>query len=344
MATGSEASKPQNMINNSLALPDSTNAIYSPSYLVMSLHIAILDTDVPVPAVYSARGLYSSQFRHLLQSAAARLSDAGHKISIYTTAYDVLGGSLPPLASLRTTRRGEASSNENESQNPLAQPVDGILITGAAAGAYDTAIYPWIKPLESYIQTVYHQFPHVKWFGSCFGHQIIAQALLSTSAPHCPPGPAVKVEISPNGHEMGLVPIALSPTFMSSFPGLGEKLAGPQKQMRLQMIHGDWVVPATGAATPDAELPTGWVNIGSTEKCPIQGLYYPGRTLTYQGHFEFDAFVNRETCLAFGRRLGWSEEVTGRYVGLIEGEGEEDDSKVAAEVVMMFFVGLDEKA
>jgi GMP synthase-like glutamine amidotransferase len=151
----------------------------------------------------------------------------------------------------------------------------------------------------------------------------------------------MKVEISPNGHEMGLVSIALSPTFTSSFPGLGVKLPGSQKQMRLQMIHGDWVIPGTGAAIPDAELPAGWVNVGSTEKCPIQGLYYPGRTLTYQGHFEFDVFVNRETCLAFGRRLGWSEEVTGRYVGLIEGEGEDDDAKVAAEVVMMFFAGLD---
>ncbi|KAE8163562.1 class I glutamine amidotransferase-like protein [Aspergillus tamarii] len=304
----------------------------------MSFHIAVLDTDVPVPAVYSARGLYSSQFRHLLQSAAARLSEAGRKISIFTSAYDVVGGSFPPLESLRTTKRSEACSNENGTPNPLAQPIDGILITGAAAGAYDTSIYPWIKPLESWIQKVYTQYPHVKFFGSCFGHQIIAQALLSTSAPQCAPGPAMKVELCPDGRETGLVPIDLTPEFVASFPEVVERLPGARKQMRLQMIHGDWVVPVAG---PNAELPAGWVNVGSTALCPVQGLYCPGRVLTYQGHFEFDVFVNRETCLAFGRRLKWSEEETAHYVGLIEG-GEDDDSKVAAEVVATFFCGLNE--
>ncbi|KAB8262631.1 class I glutamine amidotransferase-like protein [Aspergillus pseudonomiae] len=302
----------------------------------MSVHIAVLDTDVPAPAVYTARGLYSSQFRDLLQSAAARLSEAGRKITIFTSAYDVVGGTFPPLESLRTTKRPENHDNEVQTSNPLAQPIDGILITGAAAGAYDTAIHPWIKPLESWIQTVYTQYPHVKFFGSCFGHQIIAQALLSASAPQYTPGPAMKVELCPDGRETGLVAIDLSPEFAASFPEAVKKLPGAQKQMRLQEIHGDWVVPVAG---PTAELPAGWVNVGSTEMCPVQGLYYPGRVLTYQGHFEFDVFVNRETCLAFGRRLKWSEEETAHYVGLIEGKGE-DDSKVAAEVVAMFFGGL----
>ncbi|GMG22750.1 class I glutamine amidotransferase-like protein [Aspergillus flavus] len=304
----------------------------------MSFHIAVLDADVPVPAVYNARGLYSSQFRHLLQSAAARLSEAGHKITIHTSAYDVVGGTFPPLESLRTTKRPETRSNETSTStsNPLAQPIDGILITGAAAGAYDT--YPWIKPLETWIQRVYTQYPHVKFFGSCFGHQIIAQALLSTSAPQCAPGPAMKVELCPDGRETGLVPIDLSPEFVAAFPEALEKLPGAGRQMRLQMIHGDWVVPVAG---PKKELPAGWVNVGSTELCPVQGLYCPGRVLTYQGHFEFDVFVNRETCLAFGRRLKWSEEETAHFVELIE-VGEDDDSKVAAEVVAMFFCGLNE--
>ncbi|KAE8351306.1 class I glutamine amidotransferase-like protein [Aspergillus coremiiformis] len=280
-------------------------------------------------AVYRARGLYSSQFRHLLQSAATRLSHGEHKLTIFTSAYDIVGGSFPPLESLRTAPCPEPSSNSTGTPHPLSQPIDGILVTGAAPGVYDTDTEPWIKPLESYIQTVYTHYPYVKFFGSCFGHQILAQALLSS---------AVKVEVCPHGREMGLVPVSLCPEFIASFPGLEEKLPGTQKQMRLQMIHGDWVVPASG---PDVELPDGWLNVGSTELCPIQGLLFPGRVLTYQGHFEFDVFINRETCLAFGRRLGWDREVVERFLGLIEREGEEDDSGVAAEVVVRFFAGLD---
>ncbi|KAE8373328.1 class I glutamine amidotransferase-like protein [Aspergillus bertholletiae] len=304
----------------------------------MSFHIAVLDADVPVPAVYKARGLGSTQFRSLLQAAAARLSEAGRRITIFTSAYDVVGGAFPPLESLRTTKRPETSGDEEEISNPLARPIDGIIITGAAAGAYDSPTHPWMKSLESWIQTVNVQYPHVKLFGSCFGHQIIAQALLSASAPHGTPGPAVKVERCPDGREMGLVDVDLSPEFVASFPKALGRLPGTQKQMRLQMVHGDWVVPVAG---PTAELPVGWVNVGSTKLCPVQGLFCPGRVLTYQGHFEFDVFVTREFCLEFGRRLGWSEEETARYLALIEMDGGKDDSEIAAEVLTMFFCGLD---
>jgi hypothetical protein len=65
--------------------------------------------------------------------------------------------------------------------------------------------------------------------------------------------------------------------------------------------------------------------------------------LTYQGHFEFDVFVNTETCLEFARRYGWDKTDVERYLGLI-GKGRAkgtvenaDDSRAAAEVVVLFF-------
>lgn len=109
--------------------------------------------------------------------------------------------------------------------------------------------------------------------------------------------------------------------------------------MRLQMIHGDWVVFLPG----QEKLPEPWVNVGSTEVCPVQGLYYPGRVLTYQGHFEFDVFVNSESCLEFARRYGWDKIAVERYMELIgrarvEGVVEDaDDSRAAAELVVLFF-------
>ncbi|KAL5048242.1 hypothetical protein BDW71DRAFT_213659 [Aspergillus fruticulosus] len=306
------------------------------------LHIAILDIDVPVPTVYAARGLYSSQFRTLLQSAASRLNLPAS--SIHTTAFDVVGGSLPPLQSLRTSPR-EAENGVNgdaTSINPLALPIDGILITGAAAAAYEAAKYPWIIPLQSFVQTVFESYPRVKLFGSCFGHQIIGQALLTAQAARRSPrqAPSVTVERNPQGSEMGLASIKLTPEFTAAFPVLSTHLPVAD-EMRLQMIHGDWVALLPGIK----ELPEPWMNVGSTELCPVQGLYYPGRVLTYQGHFEFDVFVNSETCVEFGRRSGWEKADVERYLGLIgrgrvEGIAEDDDdAKVAAEVVMSFFWG-----
>ncbi|KAL4742828.1 class I glutamine amidotransferase-like protein [Aspergillus similis] len=306
------------------------------------LHIAILDIDVPVPAVYAVRGLYSSQFRTLLQSAASRLGLPAS--SIHTTAFDVVGGSLPPLQGLRSSPRESENgvSAETTNTNPLALPIDGILITGAAAAAYEAAKYPWIIPLQGFVQTVFESYPHVKLFGSCFGHQIIGQALLSAQAPNKSPPqrPSVTVERNPRGSEMGLASIKLTPKFRAAFPVLSTHLPAAD-EMRLQMIHSDWVALLPGVE----ELPEPWVNVGSTELCPVQGLYYRGRVLTYQGHFEFDVFVNSETCVEFGRRSGWENADMERYLALIgrgrvEGVAEDDgDAKVAAEVVVSFFLG-----
>lgn len=39
------------------------------------------------------------------------------------------------------------------------------------------------------------------------------------------------------------------------------------------------------------EVPRGLVNLGSSPRCAIQGLYRPGRVLSFQAHPEFDAFI-----------------------------------------------------
>lgn len=39
------------------------------------------------------------------------------------------------------------------------------------------------------------------------------------------------------------------------------------------------------------EVPEGLVNLGSSPSCAIQGLYQPGRVLSFQAHPEFDGFI-----------------------------------------------------
>ncbi|GIJ82617.1 hypothetical protein Asppvi_001126 [Aspergillus pseudoviridinutans] len=284
----------------------------------MHLHIAILDLDVPVPTVYTKRGLYSSQFTRLLVSAAARLSQSLSKeITISTSSYDVVGGIFPPLHLLR--ERGG---------------IDGILLTGSSASVYRADQHPWISSLQAFLKDVYVNYPHIKLFGSCFGHQMLARALV----------PGCVVEACAGGYEVGVHAIALEGEFVArfGFPLLSSLVSAPAaeeqgKEMKLQLVHGDWVVC-------ERRLPDDWVNLGSTPRCPIQGLYLPGRVLTFQGHFEFDVFVNRETCLEFGRRWGWDGEVVEGYLRAIEADDGVDDAEVAAEMVVWFFAGEDMRA
>lgn len=316
------------------------------------IHVAVLDTDVPVPRVFASRGLYSSQFRVLLKAAAARLTASGiisnGPVEVETTAYDSVGGVFPPLELLRTKPRS-LQKNEDRSFGPFGA-IDAILITGSSASAYQLEKYPWIVKLQSFIQTVYNNYPEVKIFGSCFGHQIVAQALLSWHNPsfsekqsQFPPASAndakgyVSVAACPSGYEVGIFPIKLRREFTKSFASLANL---PDEKLRIQLIHGDRVMPLSTETT----LPAPWINIGSTEKSPIQGLYYPKRILTYQGHFEFDAFVNRETCIEFARRSGWPASDVAVYLDRIgplpdPGLEDDDDSKLAAEVAVLFLAG-----
>lgn len=341
------------------------------------MHIAILDTDLPVPAVYQTRGLYSTQFTKLIRAATTRLgpryltTDNGEYIWTFThtSSYDVVGGMLPPEDRLRTAPNPPQNGHEQELRN--RDIIDGILITGSACSAYDKDALPWIGKLEEFIRRVWAMFPLVKIFGSCFGHQIIAQALLSrivsgfprSTLPSevSPPSfeledndKRVRVERCPSGYEVGIVPITLDQTFNRLFPYIARALRG-RRQFRLQLVHGDRVVPissvnkdmANSTLNPnEIKLPHPWVNLGHTPRCPIQGLLYPGRVLTFQGHFEFDAFVNCESIREFGRRFGWDPAVIEDYVKQIEisaacaeGREDEDDSKLAAEALVLFLAG-----
>ncbi|OQE14444.1 hypothetical protein PENFLA_c038G00609 [Penicillium flavigenum] len=310
------------------------------------IHVAVLDADIPCLSVYKARGLYSSQFRVLLQASAQRLNKSPESLqngplAVHVTAFDAVGGSLPPLETLRSKPQAPAEPHAG----PLS-PIDAILITGSASSAYEDQ--PWIHALQSYIQTVHTHYPNIKLFGSCFGHQIIAQALLSIKANTSnAPASTFHVTQSPAGFEMGIQPITLQPSFTARFPPLARATA--QKPFRIQLIHGDVVVPtpeAEAAADQGVSLPAPWSSIGSSAKCAIQGLYNPGRVLTYQGHFEFDTFVNGELAQEFGRRGGWSAAVMDEYLeqiyrSRVPGLEDDDDAKAAAEAVLLFFAGED---
>ncbi|KAF7174249.1 hypothetical protein CNMCM5623_006775 [Aspergillus felis] len=203
----------------------------------MHLHIAILDLDVPVPTVYATRGLYSSQFTRLLAAAAARLSQSLSKeITISTSSYDVVGGIFPPAHLLRPSSPGPGGQERKTGR----ESIDGILLTGSSASVYRADQHPWISSLQAFLTNIYVNYPHIKLFGSCFGHQMLAQTLV----------PGCVVEACAAGYEVGVHAIALEGEFVTrfGFPLLLplEPVAEGRKEMRLQLVHGDWVVSERG--------------------------------------------------------------------------------------------------
>jgi GMP synthase-like glutamine amidotransferase len=303
--------------------------------MARTIHVAILDVDIPAHGLYILRGLYSSQFEAILQKGIAKLNQEApdDPVQLSVSAYDVLGRVYPPLELLRRTGHDDTGAQAD------GELIDAIWITGAAAGVYEIAEHPWILDLEKYIRHVYTEFPMVRLLGSCFGHQVIAQALLAEQG--------ARVEKSLMGREAGLYKIQLDPTFASHFPILSQL---PKGLMRMQMMHTDGVFiqgqqsgvhienrKSTGAIV---RLPDSWINFGRTEQCPVQGLYFPGRVLTVQGHFEFDALALDMTCREFASSLGWCEDDLQTILNRI-GYGPEyqDDSVLMAQVTCLFMLG-----
>lgn len=166
--------------------------------------------------------------------------------------------------------------------------------------------------MSNFFQVVYTTQSHIKFFGSCFGHQILAQALLGQYG--------VKVERSDHGWENGVHEVTLSAQFIAHFPNLRNKT------MRYQFVHSDHVVAES--------LPPGWLSIGSSYKCKVQGLFEPGRVLTYQGHPEFD----QKILYYFMDILGGSGILDNEtYEASLKLIDQESTSQLAAEVVVRFF-------
>lgn len=295
----------------------------------ITIRIAMLNADIPVPNVRAKRGSYGNIFHGLLNESANRLfSPFQSKVRVGVTSQDF------------DVVRGEYPSD--------LEAFDAILLTGSAASSYDDNKWNW--DLDQYVSHVYENYPHIKIFGSCFGHQMVCQSLLRKYG--------AIVEKQPSGWELGVYGIALTEGFQKAFgtpasitsqgPSSGRPLTPESEDghdsygarldkpshLRLQFIHADHVRLATPSeASPNAVLPPNWMVMGQTEKCAVQGVYEPGRVLTYQGHFEFDRFVNTETLKVFGAK--WDPDFLQRS---LEAMDRDDDAEVACDMVLRFFL------
>ncbi|KAF4337467.1 glutamine amidotransferase [Fusarium beomiforme] len=261
------------------------------SRLQKPVRVAILDCDYVVPKVAETWGsTYSNIFAHRLQAVSKTLRSNS---TLEISAFDVIKDEYPNPANF-----------------------DAFLITGSIKGVYDKD--PWIAKLKSFIQETYQNYQHVRLFGACFGHQIIAAALLEEHG--------VIVEKDPKGYEVGIHKVTLNPEFMARFSHVFSLPEGDR--LRIQFAHGDHV----RLETP---WPESWMPIGSTPHCAVQGVFQEGRVLTYQGHFEFDEEISTETIKYFYTpERGFTAEQTQAALDQIRGK---DDSVEAAKILHAFF-------
>lgn len=99
-------------------------------------------------------------------------------------------------------------------------------------------------------------------------------------------------------------------------------------KLRLQFLHGDHV---THGAIP----PVGWIQMGSSEICRVHGWLKPGQVLTYQGHPEFDSFINKWSVAALESSTGASKDTMKEWQELVN---KEDDRILAGELAIDFFL------
>lgn len=123
--------------------PEGQLRYWAASILGDPMKLTILQTgEVPAP-LRDRFGPYPAMFRRMFESAG--------EVFGYETVAVFDGAGLP---------------------DPT-EP-DAVLITGSAAGVYDTH-YPWMDPLRAFIRAAYDR--RTPMIGICFGHQIMADAL-----------------------------------------------------------------------------------------------------------------------------------------------------------------------
>lgn len=141
--------------------------------------------------------------------------------------------------------------------NALPDPsqLEGIVITGSAAGVYDDL--DWLEPLRNFIRSAYAA--RTPMLGVCFGHQIMADAL------------GGDVRKSEKGWGLGrhVYRVLARPGFMADAP----------ETLSVACSHQDQVI----VAPPEAEV------ILASDFTPNAGLFYRnGRAVSFQPHPEFD--------------------------------------------------------
>jgi GMP synthase-like glutamine amidotransferase len=237
----------------------------------MSSTLQIMVLDASEPNSHWQKNKFSPLFKELIRS----LSQQGvSPVTPVISSYDVVQEEYP-----RSLSGVDVVLITGSCKQMMTLSFSILLLTFALAASVNDGHKHWINKLQLFIKTVWFSEPRIKLFGSCFGHQILCKTIL-------------ELDVKRMKWEIGVQPIILSSEFVDEFSTVTS--SRPPNPMRIQLVHQDHVIPP-----PDGILPPNCVILGRSAQCQIQGVYWPRRLLTFQGHPEFDRHICRETTEAF---------------------------------------------
>jgi len=184
---------------------------------------------------------------------------------------------------------------------PDAGALEGVVLTGSAAGVYDDLA--WLEPLREFIRTGYAA--RTPMLGICFGHQIMADAL------------GADVNKSEKGWGLGrhTYGVKARPRFMEAAP----------TALAVACSHQDQVI----VPPRDAEV------ILASDFTPNAGLAYAnGAALSFQPHPEFED--DYTLALAELRRGRAPDAVIDAAIASV---ATPSDSRAVAGYIAAFFAG-----
>ena len=140
---------------------------------------------------------------------------------------------LPVLQDLAATRPVQVVRPAHESYDVRADDLAGVIITGSAASCCE--IPGWVTPIMDLIRACGDR--DVPVLGVCFGHQILARALLGRDAVRPAPEP-----------ELGWLEVSLTAADSSGEPALDPITAGLDREFRVFVSHREEVTPAASGS------------------------------------------------------------------------------------------------
>lgn len=226
--------------------------------------IAVLVCDTPIAGVTETYGDFGDNAVDLVAGAGLH----GYVLTKYQVAFE--GDNQAYISGLETTY----TTLRNKI---LAGTIKGVFLTGSRSDSFDND-NPWIARLDGFIHFLFQlgNFPIV---GVCFGHQILAKNL------------GCKVGRNEAGWELGTTTIEINQEVRRVEQSPFVDVVAPDVESHLNLVefHRDAVHGLPPPLTVE-KWGTKFLNVGSTAKCPIQGLVTqsgPLKLLTFQGHPEF---------------------------------------------------------
>ena len=203
--------------------------------------------------------------------------------------------SPPPSLTFRLRLRREHFRCWNDERPAVVDlpAYAGLVVTGSHHGCNDA--HAWIRNLRAFLKHVVEEHPRVRILATCFGHQLLAQALGGAAGPN--PGGAfvlrresLECEDAMLERDDFRVAAAMFPPASAASEGL--------KRIRVIESHGDCVT----------SLPPGATLLASSSTALVEAFAVGDNALAWQGHPELSAGAVERKILPFVASMSAEEK------------------------------------